>query len=348
MSVKLNYSLTPHNTFGFTSHAQYAWHIQEEADLLKALALCKDNAWQWRVLGGGSNVVLEPQLQGLTLLMEITGKRLFKQTPTHWIIEVGAGENWHEFVAWTIGQGYFGLENLALIPGTCGAAPIQNIGAYGAEVGNFIESVRVLDTENLQNAAAWLEIKQAQCHFSYRNSFFKEKAQRYIVTHVTFALPKKWIANLSYAELNQSVRSLGKDQATIQAQDIFEAVCAIRQAKLPDPAVIGNAGSFFHNPIIDGADLERLKKQYPSLVSYPTNAVNGEARYKLAAGWLIDHAGLKGYRQGNVGVYEKQALVLVNHGNGTSHELLSLAQEIKAKIFATYGVTLSQEPVIFS
>ena len=348
MLVDTNYSLAPHNTFGFASHAQYACHIQEEADLIQALGLCKEKGWEWRVLGSGSNVVLAPQLKGMTLLIEITGKHLVQETPTHWIIKAGAGENWHDFVAWTIAQGYFGLENLALIPGTCGAAPIQNIGAYGAEVGNFISSVRVLDTEQFKNDDAWREIHQEQCHFSYRHSLFKEITQRYIVTHVTFALPKKWQANLSYAELSRYFLSLNQDHQDVSAQDIFTGVCAIREAKLPNPKLIGNAGSFFHNPIVNQTDFDRLKQQYPNIVSYPTSSMNNEPRYKLAAGWLIEQAGLKGYRSGHVGVYEKQALVLVNHGNGTSNELLMLAKEIQEKILAIYGVQLSQEPVIFT
>jgi UDP-N-acetylmuramate dehydrogenase len=234
---------------------------------------------------------------------------------------------------------YDGLENLALIPGTVGAAPIQNIGAYGLELAQVFDSLRAFDT--LSNK--FIKLSKEQCEFSYRNSIFKKQPGRYIVVSVCFELAKKWQANLYYAELNKAFQ----DQKKVLAKDIFEKVCSIRQAKLPDPQLIGNAGSFFHNPVVSHQKHLELKKQFPLLVSYPTDAGNHEGDWKLAAGWLIDQCGFKGQRQGSVGVYEKQALVLVNHGGGTGVELLKLADTIKQKVKETFGVSLTIEPIIY-
>ena len=348
MLFDTNIPLKNFNSFGFDAIAQKAVHILKPEDLIPALQECQAQQWPWRVLGGGSNVVLTEHLEGLTLLMGIKGRQLVDQNESHWIIQAGAGENWHDFVAWTLAQGWPGLENLALIPGTCGAAPIQNIGAYGSEVAQFIQTVNALDTTLLGQPNPWVEINTKDCAFSYRDSIFKHEPNRYIVTHVNFAIPKNWIPNLNYAELAKFAQSQTEQRTPKQ---IFDEVCRVRQSKLPDPKVIGNAGSFFHNPIVDDAKHNELKTKFPGLVSYPApsiNEVNDSQQYKLAAGWLIDQCGFKGMRLGNVGVYDKQALVLVNHGSGTSTELLELARRIKEKIHAVYGVDLIQEPVIFS
>jgi UDP-N-acetylmuramate dehydrogenase len=242
-------------------------------------------------------------------------------------------------VQWSLENHYDGLENLALIPGTVGAAPIQNIGAYGLELAQVFDSLCAFDT--LSNK--FVKLSKEQCEFSYRNSIFKKQAGRYVVVSVCFELAKKWQPNISYAELNKAFQ----DQEKVSAKDIFEKVCSIRQAKLPDPHLIGNAGSFFHNPVVSYQKYLELKKQFPLLVSYPTDASNDECDWKLAAGWLIDQCGFKGLRQGNVGVYEKQALVLVNHGGGTGAELLKLADTIKQKVKETFGVSLTIEPIIY-
>lgn len=345
MLFDTTFSLKKFNTFGFEAIAEKAFQVKNAQDLITSLQECQTQKLAWRVLGGGSNVVLSEFLPGLTLLMEIKGRQLVQETKSAWIIEVGAGENWHDFVAWTLKQGWPSLENLALIPGTCGAAPIQNIGAYGSEVAQFIHSVKVLDTTMLNQSNPWIEINKNDCQFSYRDSIFKHEPHRYIVTHVNFAIPKSWTPNLSYAELARFAATQNKELIT--PEQIFDQVCAIRKSKLPDPAIIGNAGSFFHNPIVDQARYEVLKKNFPGLVSYPASSGDGEIQYKLAAGWLIDQCGFKGARLGNVGVFDKQALVLINHGSGTSRELLELAQRIKEKIHAVYGVDLIQEPVNF-
>lgn len=343
MPIEINIPLKKFNTFGFEVLADHGWSVHSGADLIESLQIAQKNQWPWRVLGSGSNVVLRENLPGLTLLMQIMGKEMVRQTPSHWIIEVGAGENWHEFVEWTITQGWGGLENLALIPGTCGAAPIQNIGAYGLEAGDLIESVTALDLHKLNSPNPWVEIKQTDCQFAYRDSLFKKDPSRYIVTKIRFALPKNWQANLSYAELKKRFSG----DISISAKAIFDAVCDIRRSKLPDPQVLGNAGSFFHNPIVDETTYTALKQKFPTLVSFAADTIDGQARFKLAAGWLIDQCGLKGHREGPVGVYEKQALVLVHYGQGSGKQLLELASYVREKVKEKFGVTLSQEPVIF-
>jgi UDP-N-acetylmuramate dehydrogenase len=271
--------------------------------------------------------------------MEIKGRQLLRETATHFYIEAMAGESWHELVAWALENNYDGLENLALIPGTVGAAPIQNIGAYGLELAQVFDSLCAFDTLNNK----FIKLSKEQCEFSYRNSIFKQQPGRYIVVSVCFELAKEWQANLSYAELNKTFQ----DQEKVLAKDIFKKVCEIRQAKLPDPQLIGNAGSFFHNPVVSHQKQLELKRQFPLLVSYPADASNHEGGWKLAAGWLIDQCGFKGQHHGHVGVYEKQALVLVNHGGGTGPELLKLADAIKQKVKETFGVSLTIEPIIY-
>ena len=339
MKIELNATLREHNTFGFDVSAQYLVHLTEVVDVPELIQKAQKDNVPWQIFGGGSNLVLAKDLAGYTGLMEIKGRQLLKETATHFYIEAMAGESWHELVRWSLENNYEGLENLALIPGTVGAAPIQNIGAYGLELAQVFDSLCAFDT--LSNK--FIKLSKEQCDFSYRNSVFKKQPGRYVVVSVCFALPKEWKANLSYAELNKAFQ----DQAKVCAKDIFEKVCSIRQAKLPDPRVIGNAGSFFHNPVVGYQQHLELKKQFPLMVSYPTDASNLEGDWKLAAGWLIDQCGFKGQRQGNVGVYEKQALVLVNHGAGTGLELLGLADEIKQKVKETFGVSLTIEPIIY-
>lgn len=350
MPLQIDLSLKKFNTFGFDVKAKKALLVQSEVELLSALREMNQAEHGWQVLGSGSNVVLRDDLPGLTLLMDIRGRRLAEESRNAWVIEAGAGEKWHQFVEWTIDQGYPGLENLALIPGTLGAAPIQNIGAYGMEVGERIIRVRALDTHRLTDQNPWVELSNNECQFSYRNSLFKRDPSRYIVTSVRFSLPKNWQPNLSYAELSKYLgidtsKTPPRNSSSPTAKDIFNAVCAIRRSKLPDPDVLGNAGSFFHNPIVDEDKHRELKEKFPTLISYPAQSFNGKPQFKLAAGWLIDQCGLKGYRKGLVGVYEKQALVLVHYGSGTGKELLDLADEVRQAVTLKFGVALSQEPV---
>ena len=336
MTFEFAKSLQKFNTFGFDVTAEKVLIAKDESSLLNALKGLPEPR-HWQILGGGSNVVLVKDLPNLTILMKIAGKAMVSETETTWHIEVGAGENWHNFVKWAISEGFAGLENLALIPGTCGAAPIQNIGAYGAEVAQFIDEVRVLDTHKLDSSDPWLTLNKEACQFAYRDSIFKHTANRYIVTKVRFAIPKHWQANLNYAELAKELSTINEPNAS----QIFNAVCAIRERKLPNPEQIGNAGSFFHNTVVSSETYLQLKERFPNIVAHPYHA-----NFKLAAGWLIDQCGFKGFTHKHVGVYEKQALVLVNHGNGNGTELLELAELIKAKVKETYGVHLTQEPII--
>lgn len=339
MKIELNATLREHNTFGFDVSAQYLVHLTEVVDVPELIQKAQKDNHPWQIFGGGSNLVLAKDLVGYTGLMEIKGRQLLRETATHFYIEAMAGESWHELVLWSLENHYDGLENLALIPGTVGAAPIQNIGAYGLELAQVFDSLCAFDT--LSNK--FIKLSKEQCEFSYRNSIFKKQAGRYVIVSVCFALPKEWQANLSYAELKKAFQ----DQKKVLAQDIFGKVCEIRQAKLPDPQLIGNAGSFFHNPVVSHQKQLELKQQFPLLVSYPADASNHEGDWKLAAGWLIDQCGFKGQRHGHVGVYEKQALVLVNHGGGTGVELLQLADTIKQKVKETFGVSLTVEPIIY-
>ena len=330
----LNLSLEDKNTFGLPAIADLAYEITSPDQLPGLIASILNEGGAWRVLGGGSNVVLPNHLAGTTLLMSISGKEIIKNDEQYALIEVGAGENWHDFVAWTLKQNLPGLENLALIPGTVGAAPIQNIGAYGTDVAEYIDCIETFDSKE----QAFVTLSKESCCFAYRDSYFKQNPERYIVTKVVFKIPKKWVPRLTYADLVKQFAA----NPSVSALEIFHAVCNIRNSKLPDPKVIGNAGSFFQNPIVDATQYENLLAQHPTLVSYPDAA----GTRKLAAGWLIDQCGLKGYRQGPAGVYEKQALVLVNHGGSTASDILELANTIQGKVKERFSVELQIEPNI--
>jgi UDP-N-acetylmuramate dehydrogenase len=330
-----NLGLKHRNSFGLDSTAELAYEITS-ADQLPALTKeLGDKKLAWRVLGGGSNVILPESLPGATLLINILGQELIKVDDNNSWLSVGAGFNWHELVFWTLEHNLPGFENLALIPGTVGAAPIQNIGAYGVEIGEYIDSIEAFDSVT----HAFVTLPQEACQFAYRDSYFKQNPNRFIVTKVVFKISKSWKPRLQYADL---AKRFSESNSSPSAKQIFDAVCAIRSKKLPDPAVIGNAGSFFQNPIVGNDQYDLLIKQFPNLVSYPDN--NGKR--KLAAGWLIDQCGFKGKRVGPVGVYEKQALVLVNHSGGTSTDILALARNIQEEVLGKFGVQLEIEPNI--
>jgi UDP-N-acetylmuramate dehydrogenase len=289
------------------------------------------------VLGGGSNVVLTGDLDALVLLMEIPGYQAeaSNEGGDAWLVTAGAGENWNALVNRTIADGMPGLENLALIPGTAGAAPIQNIGAYGVELRERFAGVRAYDRQTC--TFVWLDLHA--CEFGYRDSVFKRAcAGRYIITAVTLRLPKAWQPVLSYGELERELDG----QAAPDAANIRDAVVAIRSRKLPDPAQLGNAGSFFKNPLVSATERDALLQAHPDLVSY----AQPDGSYKLAAGWLIDRCGFKGLTDGPVGVYGKQALVLVHHGGGTGAMLLALANRIADSVEARFGVRIEPEPVV--
>jgi len=326
--------LTPFNTLALPGRAARYLRITDPGQL--AAVASGERRF---VLGGGSNLVLSGDFDGLVLHMAIPGKRLLREDADAFYIEAGAGENWHDFVQWTLAQGMPGLENLSLIPGTVGAAPIQNIGAYGLEVGERLHSVLAWDFEKQD----FFTVDRENCHFSYRDSVFKQRGWhlngRIAIVSVIFRLPRARRPNIGYADLRQELAARGISEPG--ARDIADAVIAVRQRKLPDPAVTPNAGSFFHNPVVDRAQAEALLSSYPTLPHYP----QPDGRVKLAAGWLIEQAGWKGKSLGPVGMYEKQALVLVNHGGATGADVRRTMAAVQAAVRDKFAVELSPEPV---
>ncbi|HOX89116.1 MAG TPA: UDP-N-acetylmuramate dehydrogenase [Burkholderiaceae bacterium] len=330
-------SLRPHNTFAVEARAAWLARIDSVDALRAVLADERVRDLPRLVIGGGSNLLLTRDFPGLVLLIGIPGLERAGETEDAWIVRVGAGEPWHATVERLLALDLPGLENLALIPGTVGAAPIQNIGAYGLELAERLHAVEVLDLES----GALRSLTPQECDFGYRDSAFKRAlAGRVVITAVSFALPKRWQPVAGYAELAAELRARGAE--TPAPRDVFDAVVAIRSRKLPDPARIGNAGSFFKNPIVSHEQRQVIAAHHPALVAYP---LAGQ-RYKLAAGWLIEAAGLKGATRGQAGVYERQALVLVNRGGATGAEILQLAREVQDTVQARFGVKLEPEPVI--
>jgi len=349
MLVEKDVALQRLNTFGIAARAQRLVRVRSEAEL---------SAWvrhpDWRpdeplVLGGGSNLVLTGDVRRLVLKVEVMGRRLLRETAQGWLVEAGAGERWHDLVAWTLAQGWPGLENLALIPGTVGASPVQNIGAYGVELQDRFDSLDAVDLETGQV----FSLDAAQCGFGYRDSVFKHQraggqgfglAGRALITRVRFWLPKPWRPVLGYLDLERKMADSGVLQPS--AQQVFDWVCEIRRAKLPDPSVIGNAGSFFKNPTVTPEQCADIIGRDPKVVHYPMP----DGSIKLAAGWLIDACGWKGKTLGHAGVYEKQALVLVNRGDAehpcTGGEVMTLARAIQTSVYERFGIRLEPEPVV--
>ena len=330
-------SLQSFNTFGIASRAQRYLRVTSPSQLAK-LALDPELAALPRlVLGGGSNVLLSDSVNALVLHMGIPGREIVGQTAHATLVRAGAGENWHDFVLFTLAQGLGGLENLSLIPGTVGASPIQNIGAYGAEIKDLFHSLTVFDFAS----GATRTMTAADCRFGYRDSIFKHpEGKHLVVLDVTFALAHAWTPNLRYAELAQALAADGIAEPT--PRQVSDAVIAIRRRKLPDPAVIGNAGSFFKNPVVSNEHCARLLETWPDLVHH----CQPDGSEKLAAGWLIDRCGWKGKSLGRAGVYPKQALVLVNNGGATGAEVMALARAIQHDVRERFGVLLEPEPVM--
>jgi UDP-N-acetylmuramate dehydrogenase len=332
-----DFSLRAHNTLGLDVRARLACPLASPAQLRAALADPRIAGLPRLILGGGSNVVLTGDFEGLVYLVALRGRRLLAETDDAWLIEAAAGENWHELVVWTLQNGWPGLENLALIPGTVGAAPMQNIGAYGLEMAERFERLAAIELAT----GASVEFDAAACRFGYRDSFFKGAGRgRFMITSVTFRLPKIWRASCGYADLARALAEQGV--AEPGPTDIFNAVVAVRRAKLPDPAVVGNAGSFFKNPVVSAADHAALQAREPGLVAYP----QADGGVKLAAGWLIDQCGWKGQARGRAAVHERQALVLVNRGGASGADVLALARAIQDDVAGRFGVRLEIEPVI--
>jgi len=337
LDIQPKYSLRALNTFGIDAKAA---HFLKVTDVAQLHALYREpslRAMPRLILGGGSNLLLTKDFSGLVLHIATQGIAITGEDEQQVFVTAQAGENWHAFVQWTLAQGLPGLENLSLIPGSVGASPIQNIGAYGGELAEFFHSLTAFD----MTSGELLHLSKTDCAFAYRDSIFKHALRdRAIILEVRFALPKSWQPNLLYAELAAELASRGISNAS--AQEIADAVIAIRSRKLPDPAKVGNAGSFFKNPVVSAEQRNSLLAQHPALVSYP----QADGSYKLAAGWLIDQCGWKGKSMGAAGVHENQALVLVNRGGATGADVLRLSNKIREEVQAKYGVMLEPEPVI--
>tara|TARA_B110000902_G_scaffold266002_1_gene352099 strand:+ start:1635 stop:2669 length:1035 start_codon:yes stop_codon:yes gene_type:complete len=337
MQVLLNSDLSVANTLALPCIADYKLIVNSAQELPAAIAFAAEKNLPWLVLGQGSNVVLPSKLHAVVICLSIDGVEITAVGNNLVKAKIGAGEPWHNLVGNLLQQGFFGLENLALIPGLAGAAPVQNIGAYGRDISEFIDSVEVYDLEQQQVRC----LSSAECNFSYRSSIFKTVAvQRYIITGLNLLLGTKDAINISYGGLAAELKNIVAPTAI----NVFDAVVRIRSAKLPDPAVQPNAGSFFKNPVVDASHYQRLLKAYPDLVAYP----QADGKVKLAAGWLIDNAGWKGKRIGAVETHSKQALVLVNVGGATSEDILSYAVALSAAIEDLYQVRLQREPVVYS
>jgi len=330
-------SLRAFNSFGLPAVAAALVRLRDEAEVRRVVDHPEFGPAKKLILGGGSNLVLTRDVAAVVLKVEIPGRRLVRDTPQAFVVEAGAGENWHDFVAWTLQQGWPGLENLALIPGLVGAAPVQNIGAYGVELKDRFDSLDGVDLVTGRSVT----LDAAQCGFGYRDSVFKHLlAGKTLITRVRLRLPRPWTPVLGYLELQRRVHDTGI--AAPDAQTVFGWVCDIRRAKLPDPRLIGNAGSFFKNPVVSAEQCRDIIGRDPSVVHYPLP--DGSA--KLAAGWLIDACGWKGKSIGRAGVYERQALVLVNRGGAIGAEVLTLARAIQESVYGRFGIRLEPEPVI--
>jgi len=335
--IEFNKSLKGFNTFGFNQIAERFVSVSSEDELQEMVSLARENSWPTMILGGGSNIVLVDDIPGLVIHLkneEIVDNSSGENGDK--IIKADAGVNWHKLVRTTLSMGAQGLENLSLIPGNVGAAPVQNIGAYGVEVKDRINTVRALHMPSM----TWHTFSAEECNFSYRHSYFKDTPNEFAITQVEFNLGAQCELLTGYESLQNQLEILGITEPTpLQISDI---VSSIRQSRLPDTAVLGNAGSFFHNPIVTESEALDLIEKFPELVSYPAT----KGFRKLSAAWMIDHAGFKGTARGKVGVYDKQALVLVNLGGGTGKAILQLADEIKESIKEIYSVSLSIEPLL--
>jgi UDP-N-acetylmuramate dehydrogenase len=332
LKIYKDISLKAYNTFSLDYMASRYIIIENEQEAVSLFSDPNTTYDPFLILGSGSNILFTSDFNGTVLHSEINGIRIEVETPEYIIISAGSGVNWDHFVEWCVNKGYGGLENLSLIPGTVGASPVQNIGAYGVEVKDSVEKVRAVSTLD----GSIKEFSRHDCRFGYRNSIFKsDEKGKFIVTKVYFKLNSNPLFHLKYGLLAEEVAKLGKTTL----KNIRQAIINIRRSKLPDPAIIGNAGSFFKNPVVDNSEAERLKKNFPDVPTFDVQP----GSVKLAAGWLIDQCGWKGKRIGNAGVYEKQALILVNHGKATGKEIYCLSEEIKNSVKEKFGIVLERE-----
>ncbi|MNK27369.1 UDP-N-acetylenolpyruvoylglucosamine reductase [compost metagenome] len=331
--IEHNISLKPYNTFGIDVHAK-AFGRFTSVEELKDLLVNRDPETPLFILGGGSNVLLTKDLPCFVLKNEIEGIEVISESEEHIVVKVGSGVEWHSFVRYTVERGWGGIENMSLIPGSVGASPMQNIGAYGAEIKDTFVSLEALHIDSLELHT----FNREQCQFGYRESVFKRALKnQYVIVSVTYELLKHPKINTTYGAIQSEIEVMGVTDVTVET--VSQAVMNIRRSKLPDPKFLGNAGSFFKNPVVSKAVFENLAKAYPEAPHYPQP--NGEE--KLAAGWLIEKAGWKGKRTGNCGVHEYQALVLVNYGGATGKEIYDLSTSIIEDVQSKFGVTLERE-----
>jgi UDP-N-acetylmuramate dehydrogenase len=333
MEIQSNFSLKNYNTFSIEASANQFVAVHNVEELKTVLE--KNKSEKKFILGGGSNMLLTKNIEALVIHVDLKGKKITKETEDYVWVESQAGENWHEFVLWTIDQNFGGLENMSLIPGNVGTTPVQNIGAYGTEIKDTFVSCEAISIDNQEMRT----FSKEECHFGYRESVFKnEEKDKYIITSVIFKLTKRnHKINISYGDISTE---LAKNNITNpNLKDISNAVIAIRQSKLPDPKELGNSGSFFKNPILLKTDFEKIHQKFPDMKYYEIS----ETEVKVPAGWLIEQAGFKGKRFGDAGIHKNQALVLVNYGNATGQEILNVSKKIQKTVFDTFGIQIEAE-----
>ncbi|MGC9008452.1 MAG: UDP-N-acetylmuramate dehydrogenase [Halothiobacillaceae bacterium] len=335
MHLEEHVSLLAHNTFRVEARARYFAILEQMEDIPVLLADERFQRLPRLILGGGSNILFRADFPGVVVRVALRGIELLGEDESHRLVRAAAGENWHDFVRWTVGQGWPGLENLSLIPGTVGAAPVQNIGAYGVELADVCEAVEAVEL----STGEFHRFDRAACRFAYRDSLFKQQAGRWLITSVTFRLPKAFAPKPDYPGVREALGGVEPSPLAIS-----DAVCAVRRAKLPGlaPHDPGSAGSFFKNPLIPAHQLAHLRAVFPLMPAWP----QADGRAKLSAAWLIEQCGWKGYRRGDAGVYAKHALVLVNHGRATGAELELLAKTIQSSVAERFGVALEPEALI--
>ena len=333
MQIQTQVQLKPFNTLNLEAIAAYYSQIQSTDDLIAALEFAEQQQLNVLILSGGSNMLLPEQIDALVLHMDIQGIEMLEGNEQHQCLRVGGGQVWHDFVLWTTEQKLYGLQNLALIPGLVGASPVQNIGAYGVEVGEFIHAVEVYD----RKLKKFDSIPASDCHFSYRHSIFKDDPTRYVITHVIFKLLKQANLKLNYGDLKAAVGD------NLTAENLQQQVIRIRQSKLPDPKEFPNVGSFFKNPIVNQQVFDQIAVHFPNLPHYP----QANDQVKMAAGWLIDQAGWKGKQLGSVGMFHKQALVLVNYGDASLTDVRQAYGAVQQAVWDKFKIMLEPEPVLF-
>jgi UDP-N-acetylmuramate dehydrogenase len=333
MNIQENISLLPYNTFGLDKKARFFVKVTTEEEVKAAVQKAKELKVPVFILGGGSNILLTNDVNALVLKIDIKGINVITEDQERIQVEVGAGENWHEFVLHCLAKGWAGVENLSLIPGTVGASPMQNIGAYGVEIKAVFHQLNAIHIQTLEERT----FDGQNCKFGYRESIFKNDLKdQYIITRVCFNLNKKPQFHVDYGAIRQTLDAMGVKDLSIES--ISKAVISIRQSKLPDPKEIGNAGSFFKNPTIGAEEYEKLKISYPEIPAYPN-----EEGYKIPAAWLIENTGWKGKTFGKIGVHHQQPLVLVNYGGGDGNDIVDLSQQIQKSVKEKFGISLTPE-----